>query len=343
MDDVELFFESPDVGLSDVPEVFASALLPVAVGRNARLIMDSPPDQQWQRNVERVLAVWHAWWGTAPRLSEILVAGRAGTRRPIAFSPAAGVALCFSLGVDGFYSLLRSGREVDYLLLAEGFDIPLGDRPRIAAAESSLREVALQKGLRPAVVRTNLREHPSCQRKMRWGLRAHGGALAALGHACTRVVRELLISATKPYSAGAPWGSHWETDPGWSSSRLGVTHLGAERRRNDKLTAIQDEPLVRRHLRVCWENRTAAGNCGECEKCVRTMLILGVNGRLAEFPAFPNDGSLTARIESVDRIRPASSPIYLAALEKADDSELRAAVGRLMQRSGVPSPVADGG
>ena len=38
-------------------------------------------------------------------------------------------------------------------------------------------------------------------------------------------------------------------------------------------------PLVRDHIRVCWENRAATGNCGECEKCVRTMVYVELLGR----------------------------------------------------------------
>jgi hypothetical protein len=340
VDGEELFFESPDMHLSAVPEAFASAMLPVAVNRNRRLVLSSPLDRRWLHNVEGVLATWNAWWGTPARLSDVLSAPRRNAHRRIAGAPARGVGLCFSLGVDSFHTLLRSGREIDHLLLAEGFDIRLDDGPRVVAAEASLREVAGAMGVRAVMVRTNLRDHPSSGRRMRWALRVHGGALAALGHACSAEIGELLISSTKPHSADAPWGSHWETDRGWSSSRLLVTHLGAQWRRNEKLAAIMDEPLVRRHLRVCWENRAPVGNCGECEKCLRTILILSVHGRIDAFTTFPANGSLAARLDAVKRIHPASGPVYEATLPGIDDPELRGAVERLLERSGAPAPTA---
>ncbi len=331
MNGTELYFESADTRLSPAPELFASALLPVAAGREVKLVMDAPIDPCWRRNAAGVLRVWSSWWGTPARLGRVLKAQKPQRERGSRREPATGVGLCFSLGVDSFHSLLRSGREVDQLILAEGFDVPLGDRPRIEHAESALREVAESTGCRAIVIRTNLREHRT-GRRIRWP-RAHGGPLAALGHACSDEIGELLISSTKPYVANQPWGSHWETDPGWSSSRLRVSHVGAEHRRNDKLATIADEPLVRKHLRVCWENRSPAGNCGECEKCVRTMLILTVLGRVGDFPAFPKDRPIAASIDSVPLIRPDSAPVYEAALAASADPELGEAVERLLARS----------
>jgi hypothetical protein len=225
---------------------------------------------------------------------------------------------------------------VDRLIVAQGYDFPLGDDRRLEAVRAAVAEVAEHTGAEVAVIRTNLRDHPVGQR-MHWE-RAHGGPLAALGHACDRVIDELLISATKPLFANRPWGSHWETDPGWSSSRLRITHVGAEWRRNDKLAALLDEPLVQRHLRVCWENRAPVGNCGECEKCVRTMVILAAHGRLADFRSFPQDGSLVARIDAVPNVPPDSIPVWVTAMRETSDRRLRSAIERLVARSAPGQP-----
>ena len=331
VDGAELFFESSDVELSVSPQVFASALLPVAVRRRQRLRIDEALERRWRSGVADSMSVWADWWQTEPKLSRVLVTPRRAARGNSGPS-AAGVGLCFSLGVDSFHTLLRAGRRVDYLILAEGYDIPLGDRVRVESAQAALREVAAGTGTQPALVRTNLRVHPTLKR-MGWQ-HTHGGALAALGHACHGQISELLISATKPFVADRPWGSHWSTDPGYSSSRLTVTHVGAELRRNDKLAAVIREPLVRRHLRVCWENRAASGNCGECEKCVRTMLITSVVGDGGPLPAFPNGVPLARRIDRIQRIRSDSVPVYLRALEQGPDDAVHAAVERLLARSG---------
>jgi hypothetical protein len=284
-------------------------------------------DPLWRRNASRVLRVWSGWWGTEPELDRVLSAPVANGDGP---GPSPLVGLCFTLGVDSFHTLLRSGYEVDRLVLAQGYDIPLGDGARMRAVRAALDEVCGARGCEPLVVRTNLREHP-VGLPMDWE-RGHGGPIAALGHATCGLLGELLMSATIPYFNDFPWGSHFRTDPGWSSARLRVTHLGAELRRNYKIAALLDEPLVQRHLRVCWENRAATGNCGECEKCVRTMVILASHERLDDFPAFP-EGDVVARVEALPQTNPVLLPVYRTSLARTRDRRLRRAVTRLMARS----------
>ena len=63
------------------------------------------------------------------------------------------------------------------------------------------------------------------------------------------------------------------------------------------------------------------------------MLILAVNGRLQDFGTFPQEGSLAAAVDGVERIQPDSIPVYCEALAKTRDRRLRAAVKRLIERS----------
>jgi hypothetical protein len=340
VDGEELWFESAECELYPAPELFATALLPIAAAGGGRLAIEAGLDPVWTRNAARVLRVWREWWDTPGELDAVLAPAGGDPAAVPTRAPAVGVGLCFTLGVDSFYSLLRSGHRVDRLVIAEGYDVPLGDRPRMDAIRASLAEVSDSTGSSVAVVRTNLREH-HVGTTMNW-TRGHGGAIAALGHACSAEVGELLVSATKPYVADLPWGSHWRTDPGWSSSGLRVTHLGAEVRRTDKIAALADEPLVQRHLRVCWENRAPTGNCCECEKCVRTMLILKANRRLDRFSAFGDRGSLAERVDALWPVIPDVVPMYRIALEGIDDRRLRAAVEGLIARSEGEQPEAPG-
>jgi hypothetical protein len=328
----ELFFESAEIELVPVAELFATALLPLAAFAGTRLNIDAALDPLWMRNADRVMRVWNRWWRTPGELVSVLVARADGSVAASRRAPEPRTGLCFTLGVDSFHSLLRSGHRVDGLLFAEGYDMALGDSARSAAVRASLEEVARATGAAPAVIRTNLREHP-VGRGADWG-RTHGGAVAALGHAAADTVGELLIASTKPYFADAPWGSHWETDPGWSSSRVRVIHVGAELRRNDKLAQLLDERLVQRHLRVCWENRAPTGNCGECEKCLRTMLILTAHDRLTDFPVFPRREPLSAQLDALPSLPPYLIPVYAAELQRLD-RPLRRSVERLIGRSGA--------
>ncbi len=332
VDAEDLWFESADASLGAAPEAIASALLPIAILRERRLEFADPLDPSWLENVAGVLRTWNRWWGTPADLDAVLSA-QAGSRANA--GPTPGTALCFTLGVDSFHTLLRSGRTIDRLVTAAGYDFPASDSRRLTAIRESLAVVEQVTGTPSVVVRSNLRDHRlSVDRD--WG-RSHGGALAALGHLQDGGIGTLVISSTKPYFADRPWGSHWDTDPGWSSGRIRIEHVGADLRRNAKLAAIAGEPLVQEHLRVCWENRAPSGNCGRCEKCVRTMLILASIGRLGEFSVFPTSGSLREVVDGVERIEPDSIPVYETTMRSLRGWRLRRAVGRLVDRSQPPA------
>jgi hypothetical protein len=329
--DGEVFFESADVALSAPPELFASALVPAVVQRRWKLRMGDPLDPAWVDGVEGILRTWAEWWDTPAELGEVL---EAPVGEPAPVDRAERTGLCFTAGLDAFHTLLCSGRRIDDLVFAHGYDIPLDDTARFDAAARSIREVAAATGTRAIIVRTNLRRHRPFK-GAGWG-RTHGGALAALGHACSGEIGELVISSTYPRSSESDWGSSWDTDPGWSSSRLAVSHFGEAFRRDEKLRAVVHNPLVRRHIRVCWENRAATGNCGECEKCVRVMVQVHLLGEDLEDWPFGGDGSLVQRIDGVESINPRHVPGYLPLIELCEDHELRAAMQRLVERAYDP-------
>jgi hypothetical protein len=333
VDGQELYFEAAGATLAASPEGFASALVPAAALCGKRIALNAPVDPDWLAGLGRLLRIWHQWWRTPARVGRVLTA--AGTGPAAGPSGAAGPAsLCFSLGVDSFYTLLRSGRRIDRLVFVEGFDIRLADTGRLAAVASSLAAVSAASGVPLIRIRTNLRDHPAYGRPG-WS-RSHGGALAAVGHFLGP--GELLVSSTKAATSSGPWGSHWMTDPLWSSGTVRIAHVGAERRRAEKLGVMLEEPLVQRHLRVCWEHRGPGGNCGRCEKCLRTMLILNAHGRLDDFSVFAPAEPLAALAERIPAVPAALLPGYLRTLAALPAGPVRAAVERLVARSQPARP-----
>ena len=325
VDGFPAWFESADVELRPSPEAFASAFLVPALHRGAGLEIDAPVDSSWQANRAEQLRIFRGWWGTPERPPAAALAPAVEVRPPV-------TALCFSAGVDSFHALLRSGETVDALVTAHGFDIPLEDRTRMLALGASLREIAAARGIRSIVVSTNLREHP-LMRSVAWEL-THGGALAALGHLLDRAAGRLLIASSIPLrSRRRGWGSHWKTDRLWSSSRLEVVNVGAELRRVGKLREIAGEPLVQRHLRVCWENRAPAGNCSRCEKCLQAMLILAECGALERFTVFEGADALTERVSALSAMRHVRTSFDDLGRSGRLSPELSNAVRALIRRS----------
>jgi hypothetical protein len=238
--------------------------------------------------------------------------------------------------VDSFFTLLRCPRAVDVLVCAIGYDVKLRDRRRRALVERSVRTVAGELGLRAVLVTSNLRRHRAV-RRVPWE-RSHGGALAALGHVLSREVGRLVIASSHPLVDDHPWGSRWDLDPLFSSAALEIEHVGAEFGRVAKLSSIAGEEIVRRHLRVCWEHRDRSSNCGRCEKCVRTMLILETCGQLGRYESFRGGAGL---LESLDRVAGVTYPtsrVYEALLASGLPEPLRTGVRRLLARSHAVSP-----
>ena len=297
VDGMPVWFESGDTPLRASAEAFGSAFLIPVLHRRATLRLDAPASAEWHANLSTLVGTFHRWWGVPRRSPQVAAALPSAAERP-----AARTALCFSAGVDSFHALLHSGQSIHALVTAQGFDIPLDDEVRMRGLRASLEEVAAARGVRPIVIRTNLREHPLV-RETAWE-RAHGGALAALAHLIDPEYGRLLIASSIPlHSRREWWGSHWKTDHLWSSSRVAVANVGGERRRIEKLRAIADEPLVQRHLRVCWENRAPTGNCSHCGKCLVAMLILAECGALGRFPVFEGADELAERLDALPTLR----------------------------------------
>jgi len=295
VDGIPVTFESPDAELSASAEAFASTFFIAALHHRARLRLAEPVSAEWRANLERMATRLRAWW----RYPVLVPEGPIDPpRAPSAGGPtsrpeiAGATALFFSGGVDSFHRLLR-GKPVDWLVTIAGFDYRLDDAPRVASVESSLRLVAAATNTRAVIVRTNAREHPLV-RDAPWP-RVHGGLMAGVGHLLAPAVRRMTIAASAPGDwKYFPWGSHPEIDPLWSSPRVTFVHEEAGLLRGDKVRSIAFEPMIREHLRVCWQNLEPTGNCSRCAKCLLVMLLLEECGALADSRVFPDRDRLLA-------------------------------------------------
>lgn len=323
VDGAEVWFASPDLELEPLPEAFGTALLVPHLRLARPLEIQQHVCEVWRGNIEQAAQLLCEWWGYGP--GEI----RGPTQGAAAAVDRA--ALCFTAGVDSFHSLLRSASDASLLVFARGYDVDLRDRRRADWGEQTVRAVAAETGRRAVVLTTNLRRHPTF-RQASWEY-TYGSALAALGHLLSPHVGRLLVSASQQIGSSLTWGSRWDLDPLFSSSRLNIAHCGATLLRTQKLWEIAHEPLVQRHLRVCWQRGHEGGNCGRCEKCVRTMLTLECCGQLDRYPALGSRRDLVARVDSVPSVSAGAMPSYRSILTRELAPSLRAAVQRLVDRS----------
>lgn len=327
VNDEPVWFEGSGANARASVEAFAGLFLLPAMSRGIPLRVEAPLDREWLDNIHRQQEIFQHWWNypIIPIESEV----RASADQP----KQERTALFFTCGVDSFYSLLHSDYAVDALVTVHGYDIHLSDRSHAGLVMESVAEVARKSGKRAIQVRTNVREH-RWFKKPSW-VKTHGAGLAAIGHLLGPDYNRWLISSSNNRVYDVPNGSHWDTDPLWSSSNVRFVHVADDVWRNDKVAAISRNDVAQQHLTVCYNyvKRGNQRNCSRCEKCVRTMLLLKQQGRLHEFKVFAIDRGLAALIDDVGWIADFRIPVYRRYIENEPDPAIRQALERLIARS----------
>jgi hypothetical protein len=317
-------FSSRDIDLAPAPEAFCSAFLVPAMHARRVLRLQSPACDVWAGNLTPLTEAFARLWydDAQPPLVTPIARTTAGSTA---------TALCFSGGVDAFYTLLQAGLPVDRLVYVVGYDVKLRERQRAEAVTHLVRDVAASLGIRSAIIATNLRRHP-LHKATPW-LRAFGGALAAIGHLLGAEAGRLLTSSDGLGHAHPEVGSRPDTDPLHGSRQMAIEHVAGSVTRLEKIRAIAADPIVQRHLRVCWKNVGQSLNCGRCEKCVRTMVALDACGALGRFAGFAHGHGLLAAIDGLPAFEEILVPFYEDSLRQGLSGPVAAATRRLLERS----------
>ena len=324
VDGRRIWFDSADQPLAAATEAFGAALLVPAMHAGRPLRLAGPACDQWAANLQRLTDAFRTlWYPAAPRP----LVDPAATVAPTAAS----TAICFSGGVDAFHALLRSARRIDTLACMVGYDVRLRDRRRARAVGTLVREVAVEVGCRSVIMATNLRRHPLVKQAP-W-LRAFGGPLAAIGHLLAPGTNRIVLASDGLGFEHPEVGSRPSTDPLHGSATLTVEHVSGDVTRLEKLAVLAGEPLVQRHLRVCWADKGDRLNCGRCEKCVRTMLGLDACGKLDRFGGFDHGKRLVNAIDGLEQVDGVVESFYRDLVHRGLSPAVTAAVERLLARS----------
>jgi hypothetical protein len=287
-DRFDVWFEFPaehaDL-VADGPEPFAALALLPAMQAHEPLEIVPPLSARQLQGLARVREVWHRWrpdFAAVP----IVATPRAGAR-----PPGRHVAAFFSLGVDSFYTALKHRRfgaerlPLDHLVFMRGLERPLESSEGADGTGAVVRSVAAELGVAVVEGATNLRT----RFPLDWASEYHGAGLSATALALGGGCGTVLVPATLSWEALIPTGGTPTTDEHYSTERTRVLYDGGEASRAVKLATIASDPLALAHLRVCTANRAGPHNCGRCGKCVRTMAMLAVAGRLRESGSFPHE------------------------------------------------------
>jgi hypothetical protein len=327
------FCPSPD-GLGNAAAV---AFLPYAMRNGLNLHVDGVVDSDLLLQLDEAQDAWSRWHPSLFRPVRITVEEvRAATLATTSTAVAA-----FSGGLDATYAVhahkrrLIGRRSLDIRagVLVQGFDLPL-DQPDLFDG-AKLRAAAILKKYDASLitVRTNWRSLD-----IPW---QHTFIFAVAGvlHQFKGAFGHGVIAADNAYEDEdvGQFANNSITNQMMSGSSFPIRFTGSGRSRTEKAGIVGQEREVLDHLRVCWECPNNLGNCGACEKCIRTKLNFMANG-IKDVPAL--GARVTPEQIAMMWLPSATGLKFFAELLKqpwADEPRIRAAILALVKR-GVRRP-----
>jgi len=176
----------------------------------------------------------------------------------------------FSGGIDSFHTFLENKDEITHIMLCIGLDIQIHEEEKKQLALSEYSRLAKNYDKELLIVTINIRDvFPNFD-----FLLQHAAILSSL--ILPLGFKKLYIPASHNIDELFMWGSHPLTDPLFSNGTTEVIHHGAVSR-SEKTKVISHHQQALNALRVC--NSSDKFNCGDCEKCLRTMFLLSILNR----------------------------------------------------------------
>lgn len=271
IDDFNLWYKFPKEIMPEVKAdaFIAACLIPsMKLGSDIFIDEDIPVSIELLENIENLQIIFSSWGKhLGHKLNIIKIKGgkktkfTAGWDKTISF---------FSGGIDGTFTYLKHKQEIDYLLFAKGIDMQLSSDELYNEALSKNKDFLNKEGKEVIPFETNVR-FLGHQYGVGWST-CFGGGLSSIALAAG--AKKCYIASGVTYACMHPEGSNFITDHLWSNGFTQIIHDGAESSRVNKLKQISKNENALNILRVCWHDN--GYNCGNCEKCLRTMTNLRV-------------------------------------------------------------------
>lgn len=301
---------------------FAVALVLVAMQQGEDLELEGTISKKLSLGLESYQAVFSSWF--PERFKKIQIRPQGLREDPPPHSRLK--ASAFSGGVDSFYSYFKLKPLLSHTLFMSGFDMPLGLVDSIRALTDSYSRFMDQEQTPLITGSTNVRTFVNTAD---W-TNSHGQALAASALFFKESFGTFFIPASYTGGTYPKWGTHPDLDAHLSTESMEFQHHGKDANRVQKLKEISQHKESYQRLRVCWIQDIGLKNCGECEKCVRTMASLEILGVLDRYKTFPSQGFLLKKLRSLP-YRTHQSRVFAKELVKE---------ALLRQKFGVASSIA---
>ena len=345
-------------GLSCNPHAFlVGCAIPAMHYGESRLSIEAEICPELRQGLITAMS-WLRHWYYGPDRELVRIEAKTQARPPRPHIPAR-AGFFFSGGVDAF-ALLRTNRlnfppghpgSIKDGLLVYGLE--LDDLEAFSYVRESLSKAAKDLGITLIPVYTNVylnyREEDARQGFSFWRDKFASAPLSAVAHVFAKRLTVVSIAASEDIHTLSlvnqktlqPYGTHPLLDPNYSSYNLQIRHQGVTSPRVEKARLVADWDVALQNLRVCNQfklYRSGHLNCGRCEKCIRTMLVLLALGILNCTRAFANnDLSANMVLEAVksmpDFMVQAEYEELMATLAKKNREDLALAIKRVIARS----------
>lgn len=203
------------------------------------------------------------------------------------------VVTAFSGGVDSFYTLFRHlpsfqplpSYQIQAGLLIHGMDIRFYEADKYERIYATYQTMFAQLGLQLLQARMNA--YLFWEHRLRWEF-VHGAPLVATALCLSEKISRFYIPATHRYDHLLSNGTSPITDHWLYTETVEIIHHGSQNNRVEKLEEIAQWELPQKYLRVCTDafKREDIQNCSQCNKCLRTMIMLDQLRVLDKFQTF---------------------------------------------------------
>ncbi len=293
----ELFFETESAYSEELfysPHAFlVGCLIPAMFAGEQRIAVEGKVCPELLDGLKTVQAIMSHWYG--PDAGELQIEAdpsympRVGRRETTGSFLSGGLDSLALLRMNALLYPPEHPRAIQDCLIVHGFDMghedPRNEGELFQRAVQAVSPIASEAGVRLIPIVTNVRTlHSSVDF---WMEKFSAAALASVAHAFSQRLTSVLIASSDQIGYFRPYATHPLLDPQYGSSELQIRHEGIRFSRLDKMRVVAAWPTALDNLRVCTRNDPAFLNCGTCEKCIRTMVMLMAIGKLGETVAFP--------------------------------------------------------
>lgn len=293
----DLFFETQIAHAQDLtcnPHAFLLAcLMPAFCHGEKRIMIDAPIAPEMLEGAKTAMGWIRHWWYDSSKPVMRIEAGT-GTGDGVAKKESR-TGMFFSGGVDSLATLRanRSAFSEDHpWFIKDGlivFGLETDQEDSFQHVLSAISGPSGDAGLNLIPVYTNARYLDSDW--MFWERKSHDAIFASIAYAFTNRFSDIVFASTYDIPSVQPAGTHPLLDLAYSSSQLIIHHDSVSLSRLDKIKLIADWEEAFQSIRTCNQSKLyehGRMNCGQCIKCIRTMLELEALGLLKRNKAFPS-------------------------------------------------------